>query len=75
MILLDVPFTDADLASQIRDTMDKHDPSVLGSITALDALGDDTLWLATCSRGFFSVFAYLNAEDGALVMLWMPPEG
>jgi hypothetical protein len=62
-------------ASRVRDTMGKTDPSSLGTLAALDALGDAPVWLATCSLGFFSVFAYLQASDGALVMLWLPPEG
>jgi hypothetical protein len=51
------------------------DPSVLGSLAALDALGDAKVWSASCSHHFDTMFAYLRASDGALVMLWLPPEG
>ncbi len=63
-------------ADRVRSTMGKApDPSQLGSLAALEALGEQKVWNATCSLGFHSVFAYLTAADGALVMLWVPPEG
>lgn len=68
--------TAKEAARQVRDTMgEKLDPSVLGSLAALDALGNAAVWNASCSHHFDTLFAYLRASDGSLVMLWLPPEG
>jgi hypothetical protein len=67
--------TASDAAQQVRDAMGKDDPSVLGSLAALDALGHTTVWNASCGHGIDTMFAYLRASDGSLVMLWLPPEG
>lgn len=66
--------TAKDAAQQVRDAMGERDPSVLGSLAALDALGHATVWNASCGHGFDTMFAYLRASDGSLVMLWLPPE-
>jgi hypothetical protein len=61
-------------AMQVRDTVgDSLDPSALGSLAALDALGNTAVWSVTCEHGCDSLFAYVRASDGALVMVWLPP--
>lgn len=67
--------TGTDAAASVRSTMGTTDPSVLGSLAALDALGSATLWQASCGAGFDTLLAYIKQSDGALVMLWMVPEG
>jgi hypothetical protein len=68
--------TGREAAQQVRDAIgDAADPSLLGSLAALDALGNAALWNASCSHGAETMFAYLRASDGSLVMMWMPPEG
>ncbi len=69
--------TAREAARQVRDTMglDAAEASVLGSLEALDALGDARVWNASCSYGFDTMFAYLRVSDGALAMMWLPPEG
>lgn len=68
--------TAREAAQQVRDTMGNDvDPAILGSLAALDALGNAAVWNASCSHHFDTVFAYLRASDGSLVMLWQPPEG
>jgi hypothetical protein len=62
-------------AARVRDTMGATDPAVVGSLAALDTLGDAALWLATCSAGFHELFVYIKQSDGAVVMAWIPPEG
>jgi hypothetical protein len=62
-------------AASVRDTMGTTDPSVVGSLAALDALGDAKLWQSSCGAGFDTLEAYIKQSDGALVMLWMVPEG
>lgn len=66
--------TAKEAAQQVREVMGKDDPSVLGSLAALDALGHAPVWNASCGHGFDTMFAYLRASDGSLVMLWLPPE-
>lgn len=62
-------------AASVRDTMGTTDPSVIGSLAALDSLGDAKLWQSSCGAGFDTLLAYLKQSDGSLVMLWMVPEG
>ena len=66
--------TAKDAAEQVREAMGQDDPSVLGSLAALDSLGHATVWNASCGHGADTMFAYLRASDGSLVMLWLPPE-
>lgn len=66
-------------AFQVRQTLADHgvaatDPAVVGSLAALDALGNAAVWNASCSHSHDTLFAYLRAQDGALVMAWLPPE-
>lgn len=50
-------------------------PAVLGALADLDALGNAAVWNASCSHSHDTLFAYLRAADGALVMAWILPEG
>lgn len=62
-------------AMQVRDAFgDSMDPSALGSLAALDALGNTAVWNVTCEHSFDSLFAYVRASDGSLVMAWLPPQ-
>lgn len=66
--------TAKEAAQQVRAAMGEVDPAVLGSLAALDALGNGAVWNASCGHGFGTMFAYLRTTDGSLVMLWLPPE-
>jgi hypothetical protein len=61
-----------DAAERVRGTVGEADPALLGSV---GALADGECWQLTCSLGYEDLFAYLRASDGALLMLWLPPEG
>lgn len=60
---------------QVRDAVgDSRDPAALGSLAALEALGNTAVWNVTCEHQLDSLFAYVRASDGALLMAWLPSQ-
>lgn len=64
-----------ELAEQIRSTLGptEGDAIVLGDLGDLDAPGD--CWVVTRSIGFMTLMVPFRVTDGALLLVYWPPEG
>ena len=62
----------ADAAAAIKDAVGKQTPWEVG---AIGALADGDVWHVIVSRRFDELYAYIDADDGRLLLMWRPPEG
>ncbi|MCB9560149.1 MAG: hypothetical protein H6708_07035 [Kofleriaceae bacterium] len=66
----------AEVAARVTDTLGAdRAPIVAGDVADVAAVGAAPCWVVSLSLGFTTLLVVLDADDGALRLAWLPPEG